>query len=81
MSLRTDTWWILDGAVARIWDAVVGGDDLDVLAGELTGPGSDLATTRTAVGAALDQMRSAGLLTDTSGRRPGLRAARWRWWR
>ncbi|MER6917033.1 asparagine synthase-related protein [Streptomyces sp. NPDC000594] len=79
LSLRTDTWWILDGAMARIWDAAVEGEDLDVLAEELTGPGGDPAATRAAVGAGLDQIRSAGLLTASVRKKPGRRASWWGW--
>ncbi|WP_169445903.1 hypothetical protein [Streptomyces clavuligerus] len=76
LSLRTDTWWMLEGPVARIWAGTVGGEDLDTLAGELTGPAGDPAATRSAIGTTLAQLRSAGLLTRTRARRSW-----WGWWR
>ncbi|MEO3976896.1 hypothetical protein [Streptomyces sp. CAU 1734] len=84
LSLRTGTWWILDGALARIWDAVTAGTDPASLAAELTVPGGDVAATREAVASAVGQLQAAGLLAGAPRGVPQARRAvwwRWRAWR
>ncbi len=76
LNLKCGQWSMFAGHGARIWDAVTLRGSIAGLAEEMAIPvGGDVAATRAAIDAYLEQLRAMGLLVDS----PAPRRRR-RWW-